>query len=131
MLIPIVSRFYNPAESGRQVIKAINKHNIFDIFTYEKNGNVEGYVLGFAPKKDVMDVLFYHIKDSTISLDELLEEFMDKTIEFKIDCISNNFPHSMNNDTIILKDGNKILRIDDLTRCPLYKIPHIGAILSF
>jgi len=116
MLIPILDRLYNPAKNGRQLIKVINKHNIFDIFTYESNGKVYGYILGFSPKIDVMDVMFYHIKDSHISLDELFEEFMDKTIEFKLDCVSNDF----NQDKV---------DIDTLTRCSIFEIPYIGAIL--
>jgi hypothetical protein len=118
MLIPIFDRLYNPAKNGRQVIKAINKHNVFDIFTYEINEKVYGYILGFAPKNDVMDVMFYHIKDSNISLDELFEEFMERTIEFKLDCVSNNF---------VQKD----IDIDTLTRRSLFEIPYIGAILTF
>ncbi len=68
MLIPILG-YYNPAKHGKQVIQVWNKHNLFDIFTYEVEGNVVGYVFGFAPRVDLIDIIFYDIKKPEITFE--------------------------------------------------------------
>lgn len=112
MLIPI-NGYYNPAKNGKQVIQIWNKKNLFDIFTYEVEGIIEGYVLGIAPRSDLMNVLFYHIQNSEISLEELFEEFMESAIDFQEDCIPEN------------------VKVENLVYCSLSNIPLIGASLKF
>jgi hypothetical protein len=105
---------YEPLKNGKQVIQVQNKHSLFIIFTKEINDTIEGYVLGYYLKKDLNDALFYDIRDSSISLDELLSEFMDTIIEFE----EENIP-------------NKSITLDDLVYCSLDKIPIINASLKF
>ncbi len=112
MLIPILG-YYNPAKYGKQVVQIWNKHNLFDIFTYEVEGNVVDYIFGYSPRTDLMDILFYHIKTPDITLQELFEEFMDTSVEFQKEYIPEN------------------VKLEDLIYCPLSKIPLVGASLKF